>query len=284
MRQRQIQTKLLRDEWFSKLTPDEKWFFTYFLVSPDISTVGIGQIPDEVMVIDSGFEIKTVRQLKERMEKQGKLIFKDNWVCIVNFHKHNSMTKSPKVVIGGGRLIEELPDRVYKHFNNKLKELGAEMSLDDYLAIKRRNRARKEVRKKYPSLMGQQLEDKVDQMLGVADSGKVDWAMFKDNSETSEYPTPESVKYEDFVEIGKKYKVRPYVLYWFYQKKVAKLSARGSRKTDYRALLIDVASSSIGKELDMDTKIVAATMYAKDLKGVMLTRPQVEGMIVRGEL
>lgn len=132
--------------------------------------------------------------------------------------------------------------------------------------------------------MGQQLEDKVDQYLGIADSGKVDWAMLKDNSTTSDYPTPDSVEYEDFLEVGKQYKVRPYILYWFYNKKVSKLKARGRDRTNYKALLKDVASSSIGKELDMDTKIVAATMYAKDLKSVMLTRSQVEGMIVRGEL
>lgn len=158
------------------------------------------------------------------------------------------------------------------------------MSLDNYLAMKRRNRAKKELRRRYPSLMGQQLEDKVDQMLGVADSGRVDWAMFKDNSKTSDYPTPDSVKYEDFVEVGELYRVRPYILYWFFKKKIAKLEARGSDKTDYKALLKDVASASIGKELDFDTKIVAITMFAKEMKNVTITRSQAEGLIVRGEI
>lgn len=158
------------------------------------------------------------------------------------------------------------------------------MSLSNYLEMKRRNRAKKELRKKYPHLMGQQLEDKVDQHLGIVDSGKMDWAMLKDNSVTSDYPTPESLRYEDFLEVGKKYKVRPYVLYWFFKKKVAKLEARGRDRANYKAMLSDVASASIGKELDMDTKIVAATMYAKELQSVTLTRSQVEGMIVRGEI
>lgn len=158
------------------------------------------------------------------------------------------------------------------------------MSLDDYLEIKRRNRARKELRKKYPSLMGQQLEEKVDKFLGVADSGKVDWAMFKDNSVTSDYPDPQSVKYDDVVEVAKEFKIRPYMLYWFFMKKVTKLQASGRKKTNYKAVLKEIAPSVIGKELDMDTKIVAATMYAKDLKSVMLTRSQVEGMIIGGEL
>lgn len=159
------------------------------------------------------------------------------------------------------------------------------MSLNNYLATKRRNRARKELRKQYPSLMGQQLEDKVDRVLGIADTGKMDWTQFtKDNSVTSEHPTADSVKYDDVLEIAKEYRLRPYVLYWFYLKKVAKLDASGRKKTDYKALLKELAPSIIGKELDFDTKIVAATMYAKDLKNVMITRPQAESMIMEGKL
>lgn len=158
------------------------------------------------------------------------------------------------------------------------------MSLDNYLAMKRRNRAKKELRKRYPSLMGQRLEEKVDHYLGISDSGKVDWAQFRDNSKTSSHPTPKSITYDDFVEVGDTYRVRPYVLYWFYKKGLAKLEARGSEKTDYKAFLCDIASASIGKELDFDTKIVAVTMFAKDLKDVTITRSQAEGMIVRGEI
>ena len=159
------------------------------------------------------------------------------------------------------------------------------MSLDDYLATKRRNRAKKELRKKYPRLMGQQLEDKVDQVLGVADSGKMDWTQFlKPNQISSKYHSAETITYDDVVEVAKSYKIRPYVLYWFYLKKINKLSASGREKANYKAVLKEVATASISKELDMDTKIVAATIYAKDLKGVMLTRPQVESMILEGKL
>jgi len=159
------------------------------------------------------------------------------------------------------------------------------MSLNNYLETKRRNRARKELRKQYPNLMGQQLEDKVDRVLGIADTGKMDWTKFVDNnSKTSDYPTPDSVKYEDVVEIAKEFRLRPYALYWFYLKKIAKLTASGRDKTNYKALLKELAPGVIGKELDFDTKIVAATIYAKDLKDVMITRQQAEAMIMEGKL
>lgn len=159
------------------------------------------------------------------------------------------------------------------------------MSLDNYLATKRRNRAKKELRKTRPHLMGQQLEIEVDRVLKIADTGKMDWTKFvDDNSVSSDYPTADSVKYEDVVEIAKEFRLRPYALYWFYLKKVAKLDASGRKKTDYKALLKSLAPSVIGKELDFDTKIVAATMYAKDLKNVMITRSQAESMIMEGKL
>lgn len=285
MRIRQTNTNFFRDEWVMSLTPDEKFFFTYFLLSPDMSTVGIANIPEKIIAIDTGYDIQVIKELKKRMEKSGKIIFQDNWVCLTNFAKHNPMTKSSKVAISGASQIESLPEKVFEKFNNKLKEMGAEMSLDDYLAIKRRNKAKKELRKRYPSLMGQQLEQKVDEVLGTADSGKMDWAeLVADSKVVSDYPTPKSVKYEDFLEIGEKYKVRPYVLYWFYSKKISKLQASGRKKNNYKALLKELAPTCIGKELDFDTKIVAATLYAKDLKGVIVTRPQIESMIVSGEL
>lgn len=162
---------------------------------------------------------------------------------------------------------------------------GVQLSLQEYLEIKRRNQAKKELRKKYPSLMGQQLEAKVDQVLGIVDSGKMDWAILASNNvKTSKYPSHDSVKYDDFVKVAKEYKIRPYILYWFYMKKVNKLKASGRSKSDYYAMLKDIAPTVIGKELNFDTKTVAAALYAKDLKGVMLTRQQIEEMIIKGEL
>lgn len=158
------------------------------------------------------------------------------------------------------------------------------MSLDNYLAMKRRNRTKKEVRKQYPNLMGQQLDEKVDHVLGISDSGKMDWAAIQAPVQSSDYPTPESVKYEDVVEIAREFRLRPYILYWFFLKKTSKLKASGRSKSDYKALLKELAPSVIGKELDFDTKIVSVTLYAKDLKGVTITRPQAESMIVEGKL
>ena len=158
------------------------------------------------------------------------------------------------------------------------------MSLDDYLAIKRRLKTKRQLRKQYPHLIGQQLEARVDKILGISDSGKMVWAEIKAPKKTSKYPIPESVKYDDFVEVSEKYRVRPYILYWFYLKKVSKLQASGRKKNNYKGLLLELAPSCIGKELDFDTKIIATTIYAKDLKGVMLTRPQVESMIIEGKL
>ena len=284
MRQRQIKTELLRDEWFLTLTPDEKWFFTYFLISPDISTVGIGQIPEKIISLDTGFETETINQLKKRMQESGKLFFIDNWVCIANFHKHNSMTKSPKVIIGGSNQIEGLPTKVYEFFNKKLKERNT-VNLDDYLEVKRRNKIKKQLRKTKPGLMGARLDIEVDRVMGIVDSGKMDWAeLVSDSKGTSDYPTPESVRYDDFIEAGTKYKVRPYVLYWFFIKKSTSLKASGRKKANYKAVLFELAPSCIGKRLDRDTKFVAATMFAKDLRGVILTRPQVEEMIIKGNI
>jgi hypothetical protein len=157
------------------------------------------------------------------------------------------------------------------------------MSLNDYLNKRRRNQAKKQLRRTKPYLFGDQLDQEVDRQFGISDSGSMDWAAIQ-KTEVSDYPTPDSVRYEDVVEIAKEFKLRPYALYWFYLKKVNKLDATGRKKNDYKALLKELAPSVIGKELDFDTKIVAATIYAKDLKSVTLTRSEAESMIMEGKI
>ena len=184
--------------------------------------------------------------------------------------------------MGIGKQISELKIRNSK-VANYFEEKGADMSLDEYLAIKRRNKIKKEVKKKYPNLMGQQLNNKVDHILGISDSGKMDWASFEAPTKTSDYPDVKSVKYKDLKEVAKEFGVRPYILYWFFLKKISKLQASGRSKNDYKALARDLAPAVIGKELDFDTKIIAATMFAK-LNNVMITRQQAESMILEGKI
>ena len=282
MRSRVINTSINRDVWFLSLPIEEQRFFLQLLITDRVEMSGVFEYPDRDLLHDMPFlSPQRLSLLKKRFEADEKVFFFDGWVWIVNFSRHNYFN-SPQQKMGIGKQISELKIRNSK-VANYFEEKGADMSLDEYLAIKRRNKIKKEVKKKYPNLMGQQLNNKVDHILGISDSGKMDWASFEAPTKTSDYPDVKSVKYKDLKEVAKEFGVRPYILYWFFLKKISKLQASGRSKNDYKALARDLAPACIGKELDFDTKIIAATMFAK-LNNVMITRQQAESMILEGKI
>lgn len=139
----------------------------------------------------------------------------------------------------------------------------------DYLEKRRRYKAKKMIRKKKPWLMGAQLEDEVDRVLGIADSGKMDWAtLVESGKRVSEYPTPESV-YPKIEEVAQQFSLKVWVLYWFFKKKILKLQASGRTKTDYLALLRETATKV--KPLNHTEKCQAMVLFANEVKGDKMT-------------
>lgn len=152
----------------------------------------------------------------------------------------------------------------------------------DYLEKRQKNKIKKMLRLQKPYLMGPQLNQEVERIMGIADSGKMDWAMAK-KTEVSEYPTPESITEEKIRSIAKEFGLRPYVLYWFFMQKVTKLKASGRDKFDYLEVLKEVASSSLKKSLSDEEKITAVLFFA-NFTGVNITREQVELLLLKGDL
>ena len=154
--------------------------------------------------------------------------------------------------------------------------------VSDFLEKRRRHKVKKMLRLQKPYLMGAQLDQEVDRVLGIADSGKMDWAMTK-KVETSEYPTPDSIKESHIREIAVKYGIRPYVLYWTFMQKVTKYQASGKEKHNYMAVLKECAATAIKKELKDDEKITAVLLFGQ-FTSVSITRQEAEIMLEQGKI
>jgi hypothetical protein len=152
----------------------------------------------------------------------------------------------------------------------------------NYLDKRRRHRVKKMLRLQKPYLMGAQLEQEVDRVLGVADSGKMDWAMTK-KVEVSDHPTPDSVSEVEVRSVAKEFGVRPYHLYWVFMQKVTKYQASGKEKHNYLAVLKECAASAIKKELSDEEKITAVPLFGQ-FTGVSVTRAQAQRMLHKGEI
>lgn len=133
--------------------------------------------------------------------------------------------------------------------------------------------------------MGDKLDQEVERVLGIADSGDMDWATFVESGKgVSEYPTSESIGYEQCVSVAREHNIRPYQLYWFFYKAVERLKSAGRSKTDYLSYLREIATKSVSKELKDDEKLLAIMLYAKNIGGQEITKSKAEEMLLMGEL
>lgn len=156
--------------------------------------------------------------------------------------------------------------------------------LQDYLEKKRRNKVKKQLRRVKPYLMGDKLEQEIDRIMGIADSGKMDWVVAVESGKTaSEYPTPESITYEKLVETAEKFMVRPYILYWFFFRKVDKQKTSGRKSSDYLAMLTECAVRAAKADLKSEEKVMALKAYSRNY-GQELSQDQIERMIFTGEV
>lgn len=283
MRSRVISTTIEQDDWFLSLPIEEQRFFLQLLITSRAEMSGIFEYPDRDFLHYMPFlSQERLNLLKKRFEADGKVFFCEGWVWVANFGRHNYFN-SPQQQFSIIKQLNDLERRkpaILKYFQEK----GFNMpETDEFVEKRRRNQTKKAVRKAKPWLMGQQLETEVDRVLGVADSGKMDWAAAIKKPEASDFPTVESIQQDHVQEVAKEFGLRPYKLYWFFTQKVNKLQATGRSRNDYMALLKECATLALKKELSDEEKKTAAMFWGKFI-GVTVTRQQVELLMFKGEL
>lgn len=285
MRERRINTTIEEDPWFTSLPIEEQRVFLQFLITRRGELSGVFQYSDRQLLFDMPFlNHDRLQLIKRRFEADDKVYFKDGWVWLKNFKKNNNF-KSYQQQAGIATQINSIQRKdpqVMEYFETK----GFNMSeLDSYFHQKQRNKVKKELRRSKPYLMGQALDAEVDRVMGIAKSGKMDWAVAVEATrETSSYPTPESITKVEIKKVAKEHAVQGYVLYWVFYQKLEKLKAVGRGRTDYFALLVDCVPKAIRLNMDDAEKITAAKIYAKNIHGKELSVSQLQAKIIMGEL
>lgn len=285
MRIRMINTNLEDDPWFTSLPIEEQRVFLQLLITRRGEMSGIFFYSDKQMIFDMPFiNPDRLQLIKRRFESDDKVYFKDGWLWLKNFRKNNFFKSSQqKSGIATQLLTIQTKDpQVIEYFESK----GLDMSeLDSYFHQKKRNKVKKELRRSKPYLQGAKLDEEVDRVLGIAQSGKMDWAVAVEaTKEVSDHPTPESVSREEINQVASEYGIKGYVLYWVYYQKVEKLRASGRSKNNYLALLKSCVSAAARSNMDDSVKVTAAKIYAKNVYGKDLTVSEIQAKIIMGEL
>ena len=107
-KQRYINTVFWDDDYISNLDPSEKLLFIYLITNPCTTICGIYQVPIKRMALDTGIEMSMCNKILSRFQKDDKVLYRDGWIAIRNFIKHQN-EKSPKVKIGIINELEKVP-------------------------------------------------------------------------------------------------------------------------------------------------------------------------------
>jgi len=111
-----INTKIWEDAWFNDLDPIEKLFFVYLLTNPMTNILGAYELSKGTMGRATGLESRVVEEILRRFEDAKKVYYRDGWVVLRNFIKHQNY-KSPKIITGITVELKNVPKNIAELIN-----------------------------------------------------------------------------------------------------------------------------------------------------------------------
>lgn len=108
--QRMINSKFWSDSFVvDKLNPLDRYLFLYFLTNEKTNICGVYELPLRTISYETGIDKEEIIRMLARLK--GKVEYKDGWVCLTNFIKHQN-TKSKDVQAGIDKLLDNLPEEI----------------------------------------------------------------------------------------------------------------------------------------------------------------------------
>lgn len=107
-----INVKYWDDTYIINLDIEGKLLYLYLLTNTLTNIAGIYELNLNRIVFDTKIKEKTVLKLFEKFAKDGKIIYEQGWVIIVNFVKNQSL--NTKVKKGIEEVINQLPKHIFE--------------------------------------------------------------------------------------------------------------------------------------------------------------------------
>lgn len=110
-KQRVVNTYFWSDDFILDLKVDEKLLFLYILTNPQTDLCGAYEIAMQKIVFETKITEKRIRAILDKFERAGKACYRDGWMIVRNFKRHQS-SSSIKVAKGIERSLSHCPDWV----------------------------------------------------------------------------------------------------------------------------------------------------------------------------
>lgn len=96
-KQRYVNTKFWDDSYIVNLDPLEKFLYLYCITNPLTNISGVYEIAIKRIALDTGIDKDMIVKLLNRFTDDNKVYYKDGWIVIRNFIKHQNY-KNPKIL------------------------------------------------------------------------------------------------------------------------------------------------------------------------------------------
>lgn len=114
---RNVNTDFWIDIYIDSLVPEEKLLYLYFLTCPNGNLCGCYQINIKHVSVDTGLKVDFILKTLSKFELDKKIIYKDNWIGIKNFIKHQQ-TNNVKIKSAINQQIKAVPDFILSFIND----------------------------------------------------------------------------------------------------------------------------------------------------------------------
>lgn len=128
---RMINTRFWIDDYIGNLDPIEKLLFLYFLTNPATDICGVYELPLKNVALDTGIEKEMVIKILGRFDRDMKIFYRNGWVGIKNFVKHQSLNPQVKkgIEIGLAKAPKEILDSLLVG-SDSLSHLNSNLNLN----------------------------------------------------------------------------------------------------------------------------------------------------------
>lgn len=126
---RMINSKFWSDSFVvDKLNPLDRYLFLYFLTNEKTNLAGVYEIPLRTIANETGLDKEEILRMLERLT--GKIEYKNGWVCLVNFIKHQNLNNK-SIVKGIENELKEVPKEILIWVDSLRKETRGVREVDE---------------------------------------------------------------------------------------------------------------------------------------------------------
>lgn len=110
-KERIVNVRFWRDNYVAGLKPEARLLFLWAITNPATELCGAYEAPLSTVELETGLKRKRILEIFAEFHADGRMLYRDGWVIIKNFAKHQHGT-SKNIKAGIARTLNDCPDWV----------------------------------------------------------------------------------------------------------------------------------------------------------------------------